>query len=64
MTKEEVIEKLCELVMNVRNEAFPGDVADCICGYNTLVGPSPKVSDKVIEFIQEAVKKELLALED
>lgn len=60
MTKQEVIEKLCELCTIVGREKFESHYAhDCFCGRNPYKIGGFQFSQEVIDFVKEAIREKL-----
>ena len=59
MTKQEVIEELCNLSSKVARFMKNRVPADCFCGKNFLVNNSFQFDVRVIEFIQNAVNEKI-----
>jgi hypothetical protein len=56
ITRKEVISRLCELTSKVGNQVFNNTVPhDCFCTEEKGF----QFSEKVLEFIEDAVKKEI-----
>ena len=60
MERKQVIERLCALVTEVGSQNF-NDILphDCFCGNNTFSGDNFQCDDKIIEFIEYAVREKI-----
>jgi len=58
--KEDVIERLCLLASKVGKDEFKHEIShDCFCGVNKYDVSTFRFEDEVIQFIENAVNKEL-----
>jgi len=62
MTRQEVIERFCQLSDEVNKSVFHYDVpSDCFCGHSEFPRSFHyEYSEKILNFIEEAVNKSIL----